>query len=195
MKIKIGNRIISENSKPLIVAEIGINHFGSLKKAKRMVDQIKDAGAEAAKVQIHMPDEEMSEEAKSIKPGNSNLSIYELIKKNSLNLEEEFKLKKYIEKKGLIYLATPFSFKAARWLQKNKVKVFKIGSGECNNYPLIKLISSFKKPMIVSTGMNDIKSKATLVAVPLIIISKPLVLRKSYKLLIGLFYKKLFYPN
>ncbi len=158
MKIKIGNRIISENSKPLIVAEIGINHFGSLKKAKRMVDQIKDAGAEAAKVQIHMPDEEMSEEAKSIKPGNSNLSIYEVIKKNSLNLEEELKLKKYIEKKGLIYLATPFSFKAARWLQKNKVKVFKIGSGECNNYPLIKLISSFKKPMIVSTGMNKLQN-------------------------------------
>ena len=68
MKIKIGNRIISENSKPLIVAEIGINHFGSLKKAKRMVDQIKDAGAEAAKVQIHMPDEEMSEEAKVLNP-------------------------------------------------------------------------------------------------------------------------------
>ena len=158
MKIKIGNRIISKNSKPLIVAEIGINHFGSLKKAKRMVDEIKDAGAEAAKVQIHMPDEEMSEEAKSIKPGNSNLSIYEVIKKNSLNLEEELKLKKYIEKKGLIYLATPFSFKAARWLQKNKVKVFKIGSGECNNYPLIKLISSFKKPMIVSTGMNKLQN-------------------------------------
>ena len=105
-----------------------------------------------------MPDEEMSEEAKSIKPGNSNLSIYEVIKKNSLNLEEELKLKKYIEKKGLIYLATPFSFKAAKWLQKNKVKIFKIGSGECNNYPLIELISSFKKPMIISTGMNKLEN-------------------------------------
>jgi len=154
MKIKINNRTISEKSKPLIVPEIGINHFGSLKKAKKMVDAIKKAGAEAVKVQIHIPDEEMSFEAKKIKPGNSNLSIYEIIKRNSLNLDDELKLKKYIEKKKLIYIATPFSFKAAKWLKKNKVKIFKIGSGECNNYPLIKYITSFNKPMIVSTGMN-----------------------------------------
>ena len=56
-------------------------------------------GAETVKVQIHIPDEEMSEEAKKIKPGNSNKNIYKIIKENSLNLNEELKLKKYIEKK------------------------------------------------------------------------------------------------
>ena len=100
----------------------------------------------------------MSEEAKKIKPGNSNKNIYKIIKENSLNLNEELKLKKYIEKKNLIYIATPFSFAAADWLNKNKIKIFKIGSGECNNLPLIKHVSKFKKPMIVSTGMNSIKS-------------------------------------
>lgn len=156
--IKIGNRKISLNSKPLIVAEIGINHFGSLKLAKKIVDNIKKCGAEAVKVQIHIPNEEMSEEAKKIKPGNSNKNIFSIIKENSLNLDEELKLKHYIEKKNLIYIATPFSFAAANWLNKNNIKIFKIGSGECNNLPLIKYISKFKKPMIVSTGMNSIKS-------------------------------------
>ena len=59
--IKIGKRKISNKSKPLVVAEIGINHFGSLKIAKKIVDNIKKCGGEAVKVQIHLPDEEMSE--------------------------------------------------------------------------------------------------------------------------------------
>ena len=154
--IKIGKRIISKNSKPLIVAEIGINHFGSLKLAKKIVDCAKKTGAEAVKVQIHLPDEEMSEEAKKIKPGNSNVNIYEIIKRNSLSLREEKNLKNYIEKKKLIYIATPFSYKAAKWLNDNNIKIFKIGSGECNNIPFIKYVCSFKKPMIISTGMNNL---------------------------------------
>ena len=158
MNIKIGNRVISKSSKPLIVAEIGINHFGSLKLAKKIVDKIKLSKAEAVKVQIHIPDEEMSEECKHIKPGNSNLSIYDVIKKNSLNLNDELKLKNYIKKKRLIYIATPFSFKAATWLNENNVDIFKIGSGECNCLPLVKHVASFKKPMIVSTGMNSLSS-------------------------------------
>ena len=99
--IKIGNRKISLNSKPLIVAEIGINHFGSLKLAKKIVDNIKKCGAEAVKVQIHIPNEEMSEEAKKIKPGNSNKNIFSIIKENSLNLDEELKLKNYIENNNI----------------------------------------------------------------------------------------------
>ena len=111
--IKIGKRKISSNNKPLIVAEVGINHFGSLKLAKKIVDQIKKCGAEAVKVQIHIPDEEMSEEAKKIKPGNSNKNIYKIIKENSLNLNEELKLKKYIEKKFNLY-CYPFLFCSSR---------------------------------------------------------------------------------
>ena len=85
--IKIGKRKISSDSKPLIVAEIGINHFGSLQLAKKIVDNIKKCGAEAVKVQIHIPDEEMSEEAKKIKPGNSNKNIFKIIKENSLEFK------------------------------------------------------------------------------------------------------------
>ena len=156
--IKIGQRIISNRSKPLIVAEIGINHFGSLKLAKKIVDNIKKCGGEAVKVQIHIPDEEMSEEAKKIKPGNSKKNIFRIIQENCLSLDQELQLKNYIERKKLIYIATPFSYAAADWLNKQNIKIFKIGSGECNNLPLIKHICKFKKPMIVSTGMNSIKT-------------------------------------
>ena len=154
--INIRGRKISNITKSLIIAEIGINHFGSLDLAKKIVDQIKAAGAEAVKVQIHIPDEEMSKECLKIKPGNSNKSIYKIIEENSLSLDDELKLKNYIKKKKLIYIATPFSFKAARWLNDNNVDIFKVGSGECNNLPLVEYISSFKKPMIVSTGMNSL---------------------------------------
>ena len=68
------------------------------------------------------------------------------------------KLKKYIEKRGAIFLSTPFSRKAVDRLVKFKVKAFKIGSGECNNYPLVDYIASFRKPIIISTGMNNINS-------------------------------------
>ena len=58
----------------------------------------------------------------------------------------------------MIYLSTPFSLEAAKQLNKINIKAFKIGSGECNNIPLIKKIASFKKPIILSTGMNNIGS-------------------------------------
>ena len=58
----------------------------------------------------------------------------------------------------MIYLSTPFSIEAAIKLKKIGIKAFKIGSGECNNTPLLEKIASFKKPIILSTGMNDLKS-------------------------------------
>ena len=85
MKIKIGKRVISNSTKALIVAEIGINHFGSLKLAKKIVDAAKNAGAEIIKHQTHIPDEEMSSKAKKVIPVHTNESIYKIIYKISLN--------------------------------------------------------------------------------------------------------------
>ena len=156
--IKIGNRKIGPNCKPLVIFELGINHNGSLKLAKKIVDGAIKAGAEVIKHQTHIAEDEMSLEAKKIIPINANKNIYDLIKDCSLNEDEEFKLKRYIEQKGAIFLSTPFSRKAVDRLVKFRVKAFKIGSGECNNYPLVDYIASFGKPIIISTGMNDISS-------------------------------------
>lgn len=156
--IQIGNRKIGEEYKPLVIVEIGINHEGSLEVAKQMVDAAHSAGAEIIKHQTHVVEDEMSKEAKKVIPGNTDVSIYDVMARCALNEEDEITLKQYVESKGMIYLSTPFSRAAADRLEKMGVLAYKIGSGECNNYPLIEHIASFGKPMIVSTGMNDIES-------------------------------------
>ena len=156
--IKIGSRRIGPNFRPLVIFELGINHNGSLKLAKKIVDDAIKAGAEIIKHQTHIPEDEMSLEAKKIVPINANKNIFNLIEECSLNEKEEREQKRYIEKKGAIFLSTPFSRKAVDRLVKFKVKGFKIGSGECNNYPLVDYIASFRKPIIISTGMNDVNS-------------------------------------
>ncbi|WP_440652086.1 N-acetylneuraminate synthase family protein [Candidatus Pelagibacter sp. HIMB1542] len=145
-------------SYPILIPEIGINHFSSLRNAKKIVDSAYNSGSRVIKAQVHIPEKEMSLEAKRIKPGNSNLSIYEVIEKNSFKLNQELELKKYIEKKKMLYIASSFCQEAAIWLHENGTKVFKIGSGECGNIPFVKLIASFNKPTIMSTGMHEIKS-------------------------------------
>lgn len=156
--IKIGNRKIGEDYKPLIIAEIGINHEGSIEVAKEMVDAAFSAGAEVVKHQTHVVEDEMSKEARKVIPGNTNVSIYEVMERCALSEEDEIELKQYTESKGMIFISTPFSRAAAERLDRMEVEAFKIGSGECNNYPLIEHVALKGKPMIVSTGMNDIKS-------------------------------------
>lgn len=157
MQIKIDKLIISQEN-PLVIPEIGINHNGSLELAKLMVDAAKRAGANLIKHQTHIVEDEMCEAAKKVIPGNAKISIYEIMKNCTLSYKDELALKEYTQKLGLVYLSTPFSRAAANRLENMGVSAYKIGSGECNNYPLIKHIAQFKKPMIVSTGMNSIES-------------------------------------
>jgi len=156
--LNLNGRLVGEDYPPLVIAEIGINHGGSLQTAFKLVDAAFDSGAELIKHQTHIVDDEMSAEAKKIVPKNASISIYEIMEECSLNEEDELKLKKYVEAKGMIFISTPFSRAAADRLERMNVCAYKIGSGECNNYPLIEHIASFGKPMIISTGMNNISS-------------------------------------
>ncbi len=79
MEFKIGNRMIGDNHPPVVIAEIGINHGGSLDVAIVMAEAAISAGAEIIKHQTHIVDDEMSEEAKSVIPGNADISIYEIM--------------------------------------------------------------------------------------------------------------------
>lgn len=156
--IEINGRKIGNDYDPVVIAEIGINHNGSLNIAKEMVDAAYKAGAEIVKHQTHVVEDEMSQDAKMVIPGNATISIYEIMERAALNEEEELELKKYVESKGMIFISTPFSRAAAERLEKMGVSAYKIGSGECNNYPLIQHIAKYGKPMIISTGMNNIES-------------------------------------
>ncbi|POS02337.1 N-acetylneuraminate synthase [Flavobacterium croceum DSM 17960] len=162
---EIQGRKIGLEYPPLVIAEIGINHEGSLQVAKEMVDAAYRAGVEVVKHQTHIVEDEMSGEAKKVIPGNADVSIYEIMERCALNENEELELKQYVESKGMIFISTPFSRAAAERLRKFDIPAYKIGSGECNNYPLLEHIASFGKPVILSTGMNTIESIQKAVAI------------------------------
>ena len=162
---EIGNRKIGYDFKPLIIAELGINHGGSLKIAKEMVDAAKRVGVEVIKHQTHIVEDEMSSEAKKVIPGNADISIYEIMAKCALSEEDERELQRYVIEMGMEFISTPFSRAAADRLHKMDMPAYKVGSGECNNYPLLRHLSSFGKPIILSTGMNSIESIRKAVAI------------------------------
>ena len=163
--IEIAGRKIGADYPPVVIAELGINHEGSLKVAKEMVDAAARAGVEIVKHQTHIVEDEMSGAAKKVIPGNADVSIYEIMDRCSLNEDDELELKKYVESKGMIFISTPFSRAAAERLKKFDIPAYKIGSGECSNYPLLEHIANFGKPVILSTGMNSIESIAKAVAI------------------------------
>tara|TARA_B100000035_G_C21036328_1_gene571169 strand:- start:4500 stop:5531 length:1032 start_codon:yes stop_codon:yes gene_type:complete len=154
--MKIANRLIDKDSEPLIIAEIGINHNGSLEEAKKIVKSAVQSGAEIIKHQTHIIEDEMTHKAKEVIPGNAEISIHQIMSNCALSEKDEVELQNFTEDLGAIFISTPFSRAAADRLERMNVPAYKIGSGECNNYPLIEHIADFGKPIILSTGMNSI---------------------------------------
>jgi len=154
--MKIAHREIGPQQPPLVIAEIGINHGGSLDVAKGMVNAAHSAGCEMVKHQTHFVEDEMTDEAKQIFPPNADVSIWEVMERCALSKDDEIALKKHAESLGMIYISTPFSRAAADFLNDIGVAAYKIGSGECNHLPLIRHIASFGKPIIMSTGMQTV---------------------------------------
>ena len=161
--IELAGRPVGPDHPPLVVPEIGINHVGSIDKARRMVRDAAGAGAEIVKFQTHIPAAEMV--PNDVVPGNETRSIWDIISEAVLTPDEERELKALAEELGMAFLSTPFSREAADQLEALGVSAYKIGSGECSNLPLLDHIASFGKPMIVSTGMHDVAGLAPTVEV------------------------------
>jgi sialic acid synthase SpsE len=152
----IGNRRIGPDEPPFVMAEVGINHEGSLAKALEMVDAAATTGADCVKFQTHITEMEMV--PNDVVPGNATDTIWDIIKRCELTADEERQVKEHCDAKGILFLSTPFSREAADQLEKLDVPAYKIGSGECNNVPLIEHIARKGRPIILSTGMNDLAS-------------------------------------
>jgi len=163
--IEIAGRPIGVDHPPLVIAEIGINHGGDIGVAIEMVDAAADAGVEVVKHQTHVVDDEMSGEARRVIPGNTKESIYDVMASCALDEDEEARMKDHVESRGMVFLSTPFSRAAVDRLVKMEVQAFKIGSGECNNLPLLRHVAAHGRPVVMSTGMNTIESVARSVAV------------------------------
>ena len=181
---KIAKRKVGLNYDPLIIAEIGINHGGNIKTALKMAKLAIDSGVDVIKHQTHIVDDEMSQQAKKTKIDYIGKSIYELMDNCALNEKDELTLKNFVEEHNCIFLSTPFSRKAADRLYKFGVPAFKIGSGECNNFPLLEHICKFKKPIILSTGMNNLED-----------IHQSVEILRSYKIPYALLHTTNIYPT
>lgn len=142
---------------PQVIVEIGINHDGEFDRAIQLIDAAKEQGATIIKFQCHIVEKEMLKT--DLKPGKiSDESLWDIIERSQLSFDEEKAIKKYCEDKGLVYLSTPFSLEAVDRLDELGVPALKVGSGECNNPVMIDYIARRGKPIILSTGMNDMKS-------------------------------------
>jgi N-acetylneuraminate synthase len=156
-EFQIEGRQIGFDCPPFVIAEVGINHEGDVHKAIAMVDAAAAAGAEVVKFQCHITEKEMI--PTDMKPGEiSDERLWDIIKRCELTEDEERRTQAHCRDKGVIYLSTPFSREAADRLDAMGVPAFKIGSGECNNLPLLSHIARLGKPIILSTGMNDLAS-------------------------------------
>ncbi|MEG0691989.1 MAG: N-acetylneuraminate synthase family protein [Oscillospiraceae bacterium] len=141
--------------KTFVIAEIAQTHDGSLGVAHSYIDAVAKTGANAIKFQTHIASEESTmEEPWRIKFSQQDASRYDYWKRMEFSFSHWKDLKAHAEEKGLIFMSSPFSVKAAELLNEIDIEIWKISSGEITNPWLLEYVISTKKPIILSTGMS-----------------------------------------
>lgn len=142
-----------------IIAEVGVNHNGKVTIAKKLVDHAKLAGADYVKFQTFYAESLVTKKAQLVKyQKNTKFSTqYSLLKSLELNRKNFKELFSYCKKKKINFLSTAFDLESALYLKKLGQKIFKIPSGEIDNYPLLELISKIASKVFLSTGMSNLK--------------------------------------
>ncbi|MDO8594529.1 MAG: N-acetylneuraminate synthase [bacterium] len=169
--ISIGGKKVGEGQPVFIIAEAGVNHNGDISLAKELIDAAAKAGADAVKFQTFDPDTLVTKDAKKAEYQERNEhptsvlpskevrkpeSQYAMLERLALKREDHAVLKSYAEKKGLLFLSTPFSLKDAEFLKELGVPAIKVSSGDANNLPYLSRIATWGLPIILSTGMADL---------------------------------------
>ena len=146
--------------KILIIAEAGVNHNGSMKLAKKLVDAAKSSGADIVKFQKFKAETlatSFAPKAKYQIVKNKKENQFNMLRKLELSEKNHIKLKKYCKKKNIEFLSSGFDITDILFLKNLNLKRYKIPSGEITNYFYLKKIASLKKNAILSTGMSTIK--------------------------------------
>ena len=145
-------------SKPYFVAEIGVNHEGSMKEAKKLIDSAKRGGADAVKFQTYKAEKIAAKNSPyywDIKKEKTK-SQFELFSKyDKFDLKHYKILAAYCQKKNIEFLSTPFDLDAVDFLNP-LVRMFKISSSDITNLPLLEAVESKKKLTLLSTGASSI---------------------------------------
>ena len=156
--VKIANKVIGDGYPCFIIAEIGINHNGSVSLAKKMIDIAVTTGCDAVKFQKRTIDvvytkEELAKERKSVF-GNTNGDL-----KRGLEFgEAEYKeIDEYCKKKEIIWFASCWDEASVDFIEKFNVPCYKIASASLTDDNLLKYTKSKGKPILLSTGMSTMK--------------------------------------
>lgn len=162
--VKIGNKVVGEGHPVFVIAEVGVNHNGKMAIAKKLIDVAVKAGADAVKFQMCDPDEMVTKSApkaayqkKTQQKSEVGESQYDMLKRYYFDTSKHKQLMAYAKKKKIILFSTPFSLKDARELAKLKMPAMKVGSSDTNNHPQLKIMARAKVPMLLSTGMANLK--------------------------------------
>lgn len=154
---KIGKKIISKNKSPYLIAEIGVNHNGSIHIARKLIDFAKKAEFDAVKFQTYNLDGLLKKNTPTAdyqKNKSKSKNMYYLLRKYIFNYDQFVSLSNYCKDKKITFLSTPFDIKSAIFLNNINISAFKISSSDNDNYLLLDKIKKFKKPIILSTGMS-----------------------------------------
>jgi N,N'-diacetyllegionaminate synthase len=159
-KVKIGNRLLGEGEPTFIVAEVGVNHNGSVVLAKKLIDAAQDAGADAVKIQAFKTEKIVTKYAEKTSYQKENTgskkSQYDMLKKLELEDKEIEELCSYAKERNIVFFSSVFDKESVDLLNKLKVPAFKIASGEITNFPLLRYVAEKKTPIILSTGMSTV---------------------------------------
>ncbi|ADD03743.1 sialic acid synthase [Natrialba magadii ATCC 43099] len=167
--MEIDGTVIGPNRSPFFIAEAGVNHNGSLDRAKKLIDVAADAGADAVKFQTFSTDRLVAQDTSTAayqESATGETDQYEMLTRYELNRDEHRTLLDYCSKKNITFLSTPFDIQSADMLADLGVSAFKIGSGDLDNHPLLTHVAGHGLPMIVSTGMGtleEIKAAKTVI--------------------------------
>lgn len=153
-QIRIGSRFVGNNLEPYIIAEIGVNHEGSIALAKRLVEEAAEGGAHAAKFQSYKAEKIASRHSPAYwdLSQEPTTSQYKLFKKyDTFGPKEYTDLARHCEQVGVDFMSTPFDLEAVDYL-KPLVPAFKIASADITNVPLLRKVARTRKPLLLSTG-------------------------------------------
>jgi len=144
-----------------IIAEIGINHNGDMKIAKKMIDEAKEAGVNAVKFQTFKAENLVSKFAEKAEyqkqTTDKNESQLDMIKKLQLSENDHLELFSYCNKKNIKFLSSPFDLESIDFLNDLEMDIFKIPSGEITNLLYLRRIGILNKKIIMSTGMANLE--------------------------------------
>jgi len=163
IKTPKGKRKIGPGNPVFIIAEVGANwHISNdmeknKKQAFKLIDIAAGAGADAVKFQLYGAVRLYPEKSGYANYLGKKESIYNIIKNRELPFAWLSGLKKYCDKKGIIFLCSPFDEKSVDELEKINIPAYKVASYEISHLPLIKYIATKKKPIIFSTGAANLK--------------------------------------